>query len=66
MCVIFLLIYKTMSYIYDYKYWEDGSVKANLLNDVIVDELSHKNIEQKRFSDSVETEKLLQMLNNEE
>ena len=52
-----------MSYIYDYKYWEDSSVNTNSLNDVIVDKFSHKNIEQKRFSDSVETEQLLQMLN---
>lgn len=55
-----------MSYIYDYQYLEDDN--SNTLNtkniDVIV--LSYKNIEQKRFSDSRETEQLLNMLNNEE
>jgi hypothetical protein len=55
-----------MSYIYDYQYLEyDNSNTSNIKNiDVIA--LSYKNIEQKRFSDSRETEQLLNMLNNEE
>ena len=53
-----------MSYIYDYCYWEDCN--NNTINDVFIDRLSHKNIEQQRYSDSIETEQLLQMLNNED
>lgn len=52
-----------MSYIYDFKYWEDYN--NNTINDVVSDKLSYKNIEQQRYSDSLETEQLLQMLSNE-
>lgn len=55
---------KTMSYIYDFQYWEDN--KTNSLNGIVGDKLSYKNIEQKRYSDSFETKQLLNMLNNEE
>lgn len=53
-----------MSYIYDFQYWENDN--TNSLNGVVGDKLSYKNIEQKRYSDSFETEQLLNMLNNEE
>lgn len=52
-----------MSYIYDFKYWEDCN--NNTINDVVSDKLFYKNIEQQRYSDSLETEQLLQMLSNE-
>ena len=60
-----------MSYIYDYQYFEDDNSNndnSNNLNtkNIAFIALSYKNIEQKRFSDSRETEQLLNMLNNEE